>query len=95
MTYHKRPRYSDVPKLYHFLSFSDFFTKWLFARLPHMKCIRLGSVRSSHLPFKMHYLRSKSPCICADGRIATTFFNKRSKEQVIKKNEDKDDLMLP
>jgi len=29
------------------------FTKWLFARLPHIKCIRLGSVRSSHLPFKM------------------------------------------
>jgi len=22
--------------------------------LPHLKCIRLVSVRSSHLPFKMH-----------------------------------------
>jgi len=31
-------------------------TKWLFARLPHIKCIRLGSVRSSHLPFKMYSL---------------------------------------
>jgi len=33
-------------------------TKWLFARLPHIKCIRLGSVRSSLLPLKMHYVRS-------------------------------------
>jgi len=33
-------------------------THWLFVRLPHLKCIRLGSVRSSHLPFKMHYARS-------------------------------------
>jgi len=33
-------------------------TKWLFARLSHMKCIRLGSMRSSHLTFKMHYVRS-------------------------------------
>jgi len=33
-------------------------TKWLFAHLPHIKCIKLGSVRSSHLPFKMHYVRS-------------------------------------
>ena len=24
----------------------------------HIKCIRLGSVRSSHLPFKMNYVRS-------------------------------------
>ena len=31
---------------------------WLFARMPHTKCIRLGSVRSSYLPFKMHYERS-------------------------------------
>jgi len=31
--------------------------KWLFAHQPHIKCIRLGSVRSSHLPFKMHYVR--------------------------------------
>jgi len=23
--------------------------------LPQFRCIRLGSVRSSHLPFKMHY----------------------------------------
>ena len=27
---------------------------WLFARLPNMKHIGLGSVRSSHLQFKMH-----------------------------------------
>ena len=47
------------------------FTKWLFAHLPHIKFIRLGSVRSSHLPFKMHHVRL-SPCICADVRIATT-----------------------
>jgi len=46
-------------------------SKWLFARLPHLKmyevairhlphikCIRLGSVHSSYLPFKMHYVRS-------------------------------------
>jgi len=33
-------------------------TRWLFARLPHIKCIRLGSMRSSHHPFKMHYVRS-------------------------------------
>jgi len=33
-------------------------TKWLFTHLPHVRCIRLGSVRSSHLPFKMHYVRS-------------------------------------
>jgi len=26
----------------------------LLTRLPHLKCIRLGSVRSSHLPFKVH-----------------------------------------
>ena len=28
------------------------------AHLPHMKCIKLGCVRSSHLPFNMHYVRS-------------------------------------
>jgi len=27
---------------------------YILTRLPHLKCIRLGSVRSSHLPFKMH-----------------------------------------
>jgi len=31
-----------------------FFRKCLLTRLPHLKCIRLGSVRSSHPPFKMH-----------------------------------------
>ena len=25
-------------------------------QLPHIKCIRLGAVLSSHLPFKMHYV---------------------------------------
>jgi len=49
------------------------FRKWLFAHQPHIKCIRLGSVRSSHLPFIVHYARS-SPCIFANGRIATTLF---------------------
>jgi len=39
--------------------------KWLFARLPHVKCIRLVSVRSSHLPFKMHYVKSPYICILA------------------------------
>jgi len=34
------------------------YTKWLSAHLPHIKCVRLGSVRLSHLPFKMHYVRS-------------------------------------
>jgi len=46
-------------------------TKWLFARLPNIKCIQLGSMRSSHLPFKMHYVRLNS-CVCADGRKGTT-----------------------
>ena len=49
--------------------------KWLFARLPHLKWIRLGSVRSSILRFKMHYsgLRAfKSPFICNGLWIATT-----------------------
>jgi len=27
----------------------------LLTRLPHLKCITLGSVRSSHLPFGMHH----------------------------------------
>jgi len=43
-------------------------SKWLFARLPHMKCIRLGFVCSSHLPLKMHKVRS-SPCICANDDV--------------------------
>jgi len=50
-----------------------FLTRWLFAHLPHIKCIRLGSVRSNRLPFKMHYVCS-SLHICADERIASTFF---------------------
>jgi len=29
---------------------------YLLTRLPHLKCIRLGSVRASHLPFKMHHV---------------------------------------
>ena len=43
------------------------FTKWLFARLPHIKCMRLGYVRSSHLPYDIHPvgLRAfKYPYIC-------------------------------
>jgi len=32
--------------------------KELFARLPHINRVRLGSVRSSRLPFKMHCVRS-------------------------------------
>ena len=31
-----------------------YFPKWLFARLPQIKCIRYGSVRSSHLQLKLH-----------------------------------------
>jgi len=46
-------------------------------RLPHLKCIRLGSVRSSHLPFKMHsdgYVRSSLPILMHVGSIATPYF---------------------
>jgi len=39
-------------------------------------CIRLGSVRSSHLPFKMHlfvYVRSSLPILMHVGSIATPY----------------------
>jgi len=42
-------------------------------RLPHLKCIRLGSVRSSHLPFKKHkvgYVRSSLPILMHVGSVA-------------------------
>ena len=45
-------------KLLYNMYCSEKISKWLFAHLAHMKCIRLSSVRSSHLPFKMHYVRS-------------------------------------
>jgi len=32
--------------------------RWLFAHLPHIKCIMLCSVRSRYLPFKVNYVRS-------------------------------------
>jgi len=38
--------------------FFKLFLRSVFARLPHMKCIRLDYMRSSHLPFKMHDVRS-------------------------------------
>jgi len=44
-----------------------FFWRWLFAHQPHIKCIRLGSVRSSHLPCKMHYVRSSLHVISPTG----------------------------
>ena len=42
--------------------------------LPHFECIRLVSVRSSHLPFKMHQVsvRSRLPCINIAVRIELT-----------------------
>jgi len=43
-------------------------------RLPHLKWTRLGSVRSSHLPFEMHevgYERSSLPILMHIGSIAT------------------------
>jgi len=47
-----------------------------FRTLPHLKCISLGSVRSSYLPFTMHWVglfTLKSPYICYRAWIATTF----------------------
>ena len=41
---------------------------------PHSKCIRLGSLRSSHLPFKMHlvcHVRSSLLLLIHFGSIAT------------------------
>jgi len=46
---------------------------WELTQLSHLKCIRLGSVRSSHLPFKMHevgYVRLSLP-ILMQVRVAT------------------------
>jgi len=46
----------------------------LLTKLPHLKCIRLGSVRSSHLPFEMKkvgYVRSSLPMLMHVGSIAT------------------------
>jgi len=40
------------------------FCHFILTRLPYLKGIRLGSVRSSHLPFKMHqvgYVRPSLP----------------------------------
>jgi len=48
------------------MSFQE--TECLLTRLPQIKCIRLGSVRSSLLPFKMHwvgYVRSSLPTLIA------------------------------
>ena len=45
--------------------------------LPHIKCIRLGSVRSMHLPFKMHevgYVHPSLPILMHVGSIATPLF---------------------
>jgi len=33
---------------------TQFLRDWLFTQLSYLKCIKLGSVRSSYLPFKMH-----------------------------------------
>ena len=46
-------------------------------RLPHIKCIRLCSVRSSHLEFKMHqvdFVHLILPIIMHVGSIATPLF---------------------
>jgi len=39
--------------------------EFLVTRLPHLKCIRLGSVRSSHLPIYIRLRAFKSPYINA------------------------------
>jgi len=59
-----------------FLYYQFSCSKWLIARLPHIECIRMVAVRSTHLPLKMHYvgLRAlKSPYICNSLWIASTF----------------------
>jgi len=43
----KTLQFSFLPNVRHIL-----LPTWQFARQPHIKCIRLGSVRSSHLPFE-------------------------------------------
>jgi len=46
----------------------------LLTRLPHLKCISLGFVRSSHLQYKMHYVgyvHSSLPTLMYVGSIAT------------------------
>jgi len=42
--------------------------------LPHLKCTRLFTVRSSHLPIKMHWFgfRVSLPCIDDGARIELT-----------------------
>jgi len=48
----------------------------LLTRLPHLKCIRLGYVGSSHLAFKMHYVgyvRSILHILMYIGSIETRF----------------------
>jgi len=50
----------------------------LLTRLHHLKCIRLSSVRSSRLLFKMHwvgYERLSLPVLMHVGSIATQLFN--------------------
>jgi len=56
-----------------FIEVSPFVLKWLFAHMPHIKCVRLG--RAFKLPTIKNALRAfKSPCIYGNGRIATTFY---------------------
>ena len=66
------------PKKYVFVSEEEKKkSECLLTRLPHLKCIRLGSVRSSLLPFKMHkvgYVRSNVPIPMHARSIATPFF---------------------
>jgi len=57
----------------------DRFIFWecLFTRLPLLKCISLGYVRSSHHPFEMHKLgpvRSSLPILMHVGSIATSLY---------------------
>ena len=52
----------------------DIFLRECLTQLPHLKCIKLGSVRSSHRPFKMHhigYVLSSLTILMLVGSIAT------------------------
>ena len=62
--------YSESLKRHCTSTFADW--EHLLTRLPHLEC--MGSVHSSHLPFKMHqvcYVHSSLPLLMYVGSIAT------------------------
>ena len=64
-------------KLFFVVVFLLFFRDCLLTRLPHLKFIKLGSLRLSHLPFKMQYVGNVRLSLTTHYRPTMPFGNRK------------------